>query len=69
MLASTWAGLLALALAGAQRRAGNAAVEGPGREADAGSDDLMTLRDLAEFDGKNRLLAVPGVAGVERLGR
>ena len=29
---------------------------------------LMTLRDLAEFEVKNRLLAVPGVAAVERLG-
>ena len=28
----------------------------------------MTLRDLAEFEVKNRLLAVPGVAAVERLG-
>ncbi len=28
----------------------------------------MSLRDLAEFEVKNRLLAVPGVAGVERLG-
>lgn len=37
-------------------------------EADAGAADLMTLRDLAEFDVKNRLLAVPGVAAVERLG-
>ena len=37
-------------------------------EADPGSADLMTLRDLAEFDVKNRLLAVPGVAAVERLG-
>ena len=37
-------------------------------EADTGAADLMTLRDLAEFDVKNRLLAVPGVAGVERLG-
>lgn len=37
-------------------------------EAEAGSADLMTLRDLAEFEVKNRLLAVPGVAGVERLG-
>jgi cobalt-zinc-cadmium resistance protein CzcA len=37
-------------------------------EARAGSVDLMTLRDLAEFDVKNRLLAVPGVAAVERLG-
>ena len=37
-------------------------------EADAGAADLMTLRDLAEFDVQNRLLAVPGVAAVERLG-
>ncbi|MCP3103121.1 efflux RND transporter permease subunit [Myxococcus sp. K15C18031901] len=37
-------------------------------EAEPGSADLMTLRDLAEFEVKNRLLAVPGVAGVERLG-
>lgn len=37
-------------------------------EADAASADLMTLRDLAEFDVRNRLLAVPGVAGVEVLG-
>src|SRR6185295_17254804 len=37
-------------------------------EADAGAADLMTLRDLAEFEVKNRLLAVPGVAAVERLG-
>ena len=37
-------------------------------EAEAGAADLMTLRDLAEFDVKNRLLAVPGVAAVERLG-
>jgi cobalt-zinc-cadmium resistance protein CzcA len=37
-------------------------------EADAGAADLMTLRDLAEFDVKNRLLAVPGVSAVERLG-
>jgi heavy metal efflux system protein len=37
-------------------------------EADPGTADLMTLRDLAEFDVKNRLLAVPGVAAVERLG-
>ena len=28
----------------------------------------MTLRDLAEFELQNRLLAVPGVAAVERLG-
>lgn len=37
-------------------------------EAEPGAVDLMTLRDLAEFDVKNRLLAVPGVAAVERLG-
>jgi cobalt-zinc-cadmium resistance protein CzcA len=37
-------------------------------EADPGAADLMTLRDLAEFDVNNRLLAVPGVATVERLG-
>ena len=37
-------------------------------EAQAGAVDLMTLRDLAEFEIKNRLLAVPGVAAVERLG-
>lgn len=37
-------------------------------EADPGAADLITLRDLAEFDVKNRLLAVPGVAAVERLG-
>ena len=37
-------------------------------EADPGSADLMTLRDFAEFDVRNRLLAVPGVAAVERLG-
>lgn len=37
-------------------------------EADEGAADLMTLRDLAEFDVRNRLLAVPGVAAVERLG-
>src|SRR4029077_19551170 len=37
-------------------------------EAEPGSADLMTLRDLAEFDVKNRLLAGPGVATVERLG-
>src|SRR6187399_1870738 len=34
-------------------------------EADPGTADLMTLRDLAEFEVNNRLLAVPGV---ERLG-
>jgi heavy metal efflux system protein len=37
-------------------------------EADEGALDLMALRDLAEFDIKNRLLAVPGVSAVERLG-
>lgn len=37
-------------------------------EAQPGTADLMTLRDLAEFEVKNRLLAVPGVAAVERLG-
>lgn len=37
-------------------------------EADAGAADLMTLRDLAEFEVNSRLLAVPGVAAVERLG-
>lgn len=37
-------------------------------EAQAGAADLMTLRDLAENEVKNRLLAVPGVAAVERLG-
>jgi heavy metal efflux system protein len=37
-------------------------------EAESGTADLMTLRDLAEFDVRNRLLAVPGVAAVERLG-
>jgi len=37
-------------------------------EAELGTADLMTLRDVAEFDVRNRLLAVPGVAAVERLG-
>jgi cobalt-zinc-cadmium resistance protein CzcA len=37
-------------------------------EAEPGSADLMTLRDLAEFEVNYRLLAVPGVAAVERLG-
>ena len=37
-------------------------------EAEPGAADLMTLRDLAEFDINNRLLAVTGVAAVERLG-
>ncbi|HEU4733316.1 MAG TPA: efflux RND transporter permease subunit [Kofleriaceae bacterium] len=37
-------------------------------EARPGAADLMALRDLAENEIKNRLLAVPGVAAVERLG-
>jgi heavy metal efflux system protein len=37
-------------------------------EAQPGSADPMRLRDLAEFDVRNRLLAVPGVAAVEVLG-
>jgi cobalt-zinc-cadmium resistance protein CzcA len=37
-------------------------------EAAPGAADLMTLRDIAEHEVKNRLLAVPGVAAVERLG-
>jgi cobalt-zinc-cadmium resistance protein CzcA len=37
-------------------------------EARPGRADLMSLRDLAEFEVKNRLLAVPGVAAIERLG-
>lgn len=37
-------------------------------EAEAGAADLMALRDLAEFEVNNRLVAVPGVAAVERLG-
>ena len=37
-------------------------------EAEPGSVDLMTLRDLTEFELRNRLLAVPGVAAVETLG-
>jgi cobalt-zinc-cadmium resistance protein CzcA len=37
-------------------------------EAEPGAADLMMLRDLAEFEVRNRLLAVPGVAAVERLG-
>jgi cobalt-zinc-cadmium resistance protein CzcA len=37
-------------------------------EAEAGAADLMTLRDLAEFDIRNRLIAVRGVAAVEVLG-
>ncbi|MGH9160567.1 MAG: efflux RND transporter permease subunit, partial [Vicinamibacteraceae bacterium] len=37
-------------------------------EAEEGAADLMTLRDLAEFEVRNRLLAVPGVSAVERLG-
>ncbi len=37
-------------------------------EAEPGAADLMTLRDIGEFDVRNRLLAVPGVAVVEVLG-
>ncbi len=37
-------------------------------EARPGAADLMTLRDLAEHEVRQRLLAVPGVAAVERLG-
>src|SRR5688572_8581252 len=37
-------------------------------EAEPGAADLMTLRDLAEFEVNNRLVAVPGGAAVERLG-
>ena len=35
-------------------------------EAEPGTADLMALRDLAEFEVNNRLVAVPGVAAVER---
>ena len=37
-------------------------------EAEPGTADPMVLRDLAEFEVRNRLLAVPGVASIERLG-
>jgi cobalt-zinc-cadmium resistance protein CzcA len=37
-------------------------------EAEEGALDLMALRDLAEFEVRARLLAVPGVAAVETLG-
>src|SRR5262252_1444638 len=37
-------------------------------EAQPGTADPMRLRDLAEFDVNNRIVAVPGVAAVERLG-
>jgi cobalt-zinc-cadmium resistance protein CzcA len=37
-------------------------------EAEPGTADLMRLRDLAEFDVRNRLIAVAGVAAVEVLG-
>jgi len=37
-------------------------------EAEPGTADLMALRDVAEFEVRNRLLAVPGVAAVESLG-
>jgi cobalt-zinc-cadmium resistance protein CzcA len=36
--------------------------------ANEGLLDLMTLRELADFELRNRLLACPGVAAVERLG-
>ncbi|HBL28088.1 MAG TPA: CusA/CzcA family heavy metal efflux RND transporter [Acidobacteria bacterium] len=37
-------------------------------EADHGAAGLMELRDLADFEVRNRLLGVPGVAAVEVLG-
>ncbi|MES1242779.1 MAG: efflux RND transporter permease subunit [Acidobacteriota bacterium] len=37
-------------------------------EADPGTAGLMELRDLADFEVRNRLLGVPGVAAVEVLG-
>jgi len=37
-------------------------------EADPGAAGLMELRDLADFEVRNRLLGVPGVAAVEVLG-
>lgn len=37
-------------------------------EVEPGTVDLMTLRDLADFEVQNRLLGVPGVAAIERLG-
>jgi len=37
-------------------------------EAKPGVIDMMALRDVAQFDLRNRLLAVPGVAAVEVLG-
>jgi heavy metal efflux system protein len=37
-------------------------------EAEPGTLDLMSLRDLADFEVRSRLLAVPGVAAVETLG-
>lgn len=37
-------------------------------ETKSGAVDLMALRDVAQFDLRNRLLAVPGVAAVEVLG-
>ena len=37
-------------------------------EAEPGAADPMKLRDLAEFDVRYRLLAIPGVAAVEVLG-
>jgi cobalt-zinc-cadmium resistance protein CzcA len=37
-------------------------------EAEPGTAGLMELRDLADYELRNRLLGVPGVAGVEILG-
>lgn len=37
-------------------------------QAEEGTVDLMTLRDLAEFEVQQQILAVSGVASVERLG-
>lgn len=37
-------------------------------EAEKGKADLLALRELGEFEIRNRLAAVPGVATVERLG-
>ncbi len=37
-------------------------------DGEVGKVDLMSLRDFADFELRNRLLAVPGVGAVERLG-
>ena len=37
-------------------------------EARPGAAGLMELRDLADFEVRNRMLGVPGVAAVEVLG-